>query len=417
MQAVLKNAIALAQAHLFVLDSHKLMQRAELRKAVMAYLDKHHLNRRAFLKIGAAGVLAAPALSLAADEKPAARPGYRILGRTGLEVSVVSLGAYQVKETEMMQAVFEHGANFVDTARIYLNGKNEQQVGEAIRNFGGKVHVLTKLCGGEPKEAMEKSITDSLAALKMDCVDVLMLHKVEDAKELADGPSREVIINAKQQGKARFLGVSTHKNEAGVINAVIEDPDHLFDCVLLTYSYKSPPEVKEAIARAAQAGIGIIAMKTQMGGYSGKEFGDITPHQAALKWVLSDVNIACAIPSMCSLKQVKEDMAVMKMIADGQGAVTPGDSAALRRYGDAIASRWCYRCGACAPTCPLGADIPVINRCMMYAEGYNNVELARATRHRELPAFPCADCSNCVARCPRGVDLPARTALARNVLA
>ena len=386
----------------------------------MAHLDKHHLDRRSFLKagaLGAAGILGAPALASAAAEKPVPRPGYRILGRTGLEVSVVSLGAYQVKETEIMQAVFEHGANFVDTARIYLDGKNEQQVGEAVRGYGGKVYVLTKLCGGEPREAMEKSVNDSLAALKMDYVDVLMLHKVEDPKEIYDGPSREVIIKAREQGKARFLGVSTHKNEAGIINAVLEDPDKLYDCVLLTYSYKSPPEVKEAIARAAKAGIGIIAMKTQMGGYKGKEFGEITPHQAALKWVLNDENIACAIPSMCSIEQIKEDMAVMKMFAEGKGAVTPGDSASLRRYGDAIASRWCYRCGACAPTCPLGADIPVLNRCLMYAEAYGNVDLAQATRQREMPGFPCAGCSNCVARCARGVDLPARTALARQVLA
>jgi len=198
---------------------------------------------------------------------------------------------------------------------------------------------------------------------------------------------------------------------------VLEDPEKLFDCILLTYSYKSPPEVKEAIGRAAKAGVGIIAMKTQMGGYKGKEFGEITPHQAALKWVLNDENIACAIPSMCSLEQIKEDMAVMKMFAEGKGAVTPGDSAALEHYGDAIASRWCYRCGACAPTCPLGADIPVLNRCLMYAEGYGNLELARSTRQREMPGFPCGGCSNCVARCPRGVNLAANMARARQVLA
>lgn len=386
----------------------------------MAHLDNLHLDRRSFLKagaLGAAGILGAPALASAAEEKPVPRPGYRILGRMGLEVSVVSLGAFQVKETAIMQAAFEHGANLVDTGRMYLNGKNEQQVGEAVRGYGGKVYVVTKLVDGEPKEAMEKSVNDSLAALKMDSVDVLMLHNIDDPKNLYDGPSREVIIKAREQGKTRFLGVSTHKNEAGIINAVIEDADKLFDCVLLSYSYKSPPEVKEAIARAAKAGIGIIAMKTQMGGYKGKEFGEITPHQAALKWVLSDENIACAIPSMCSIEQIKEDMAVTKMFAEGKGAVTPAESAALRRYGDAIASRWCYRCGACAPTCPLGADIPVLNRCLMYAEGYDNLELARATRQHEMPGFPCAGCSNCVARCPRGVDLPSRTARARQVLA
>lgn len=386
----------------------------------MAHPDINHLDRRSFLKagaLGAAGILGAPVLAAAEDKAVRPRPGYRILGRTGLEVSVVSLGAFQVKETEIMQAALEHGANFVDTARIYIDGKNEQMVGEAIRNFGGKVHVLTKLCGGEPVEAMQKSVNDSLAALKMDCVDVLMLHKVEKPEEVFDGPSREVIVKAREQGKTRFLGVSTHKNEVGIINAVLDDPEKLFDCILVTYSYKSPPEVKEAIARAAKAGIGIIAMKTQMGGYKTDEYGAVSPQQAALKWVLNDENVACAIPSMVNLAQVKEDMAVMKMYADGRGAMTPAESASLRRYGDAIAASWCYRCGSCVPTCPMRADIPVLNRCLMYAEGYGDVELARATRARESRSFPCLDCSQCVAGCPRGLDIPARMARARQVLA
>jgi len=381
--------------------------------------SQENCDRRAFLKagaLGAAGVLAAPGLARAADRNPAPKPGHRILGRTGLEVSVVSLGAFQVKETEIMQAAFEHGANFVDTSRIYLDGRNERQVGEAIRAYGGKVHVLTKFWCDQPREGMEKSVDDSLATLKIDCVDVLMIHRVEDPKKVLDGPAREVIVKAREQGKTRFIGVSTHKNEAGIIQAVLDDPDKLFDCVLLTYSYMSPPEVKEAIARAAKAGVGIIAMKTQMGGYKGKEFGDITPHQAALKWVLNDPNIACAIPSMVNLKQVKEDMAVMKMFAENQAALTPDDSIKLSRYSGALASRFCYRCGACMPSCPFGADIPVINRCIMYAEGYGDLSLAQATRAREMPAFPCVDCAQCVARCPRGVDLPARTAQARRLL-
>ena len=51
------------------------------------------------------------------------------------------------------------------------------------------------------------------------------------------------------------------------MNAVTDDPDKLYDTVLVTYNFQKPPEVKAAIAKAAAANIGIIAMKTQAGGY------------------------------------------------------------------------------------------------------------------------------------------------------
>ena len=61
--------------------------------------------------------------------------------------------------------------------------------------------------------------------------------------------------------------MTTHSKEPDVLNAVTDDPDKLYDTVLVTYNFQKPPEVKAAIAKAAAANIGIIAMKTQAGGY------------------------------------------------------------------------------------------------------------------------------------------------------
>ena len=59
--------------------------------------------------------------------------------------------------------------------------------------------------------------------------------------------------------------MTTHSKEPDVLNAVTDDPDKLYDTVLVTYNFQKPPEVKAAIAKAAAANIGIIAMKTQCG--------------------------------------------------------------------------------------------------------------------------------------------------------
>ena len=95
-------------------------------------------------------------------------------------------------------------------------------------------------------------------------------------------------MELRKQGKVRFFGVTTHTNQTEVVNAIADDKDKFFDTVLVAHNFKSPPELKKAIARAAQAGIGVIAMKTQAGGYKTDALGAVSPHQAALKWVLQD---------------------------------------------------------------------------------------------------------------------------------
>lgn len=59
--------------------------------------------------------------------------------------------------------------------------------------------------------------------------------------------------------------------------------------------------------------MGIIAMKTQAGGYKTEALGKISPHQAALKWALQNTNVTMAIPGMKDMAQLREDIAVMGM--------------------------------------------------------------------------------------------------------
>ncbi len=222
---------------------------------------------------------------------------------------------------------------------------------------------------------------------------------------------RAAMKEARAQGKTRYIGVSTHSNEVEIIDAIVNDPERLYDTVLTVYNFKSGPEVKGAIARAAAAGVGVIAMKTQAGGYTVEDMGGLSPHQAALKWVLQDPNVATTVPSMANLDQVREDVAVMRSMQ-----LTRNESALLERYSMALAGRWCHRCGACQPTCPRAVDIPGVNRALMYAEGYGAAALARST-YRAVAAqrdgTGCGACPHCVARCPHGLDLVDRMPRAR----
>jgi predicted aldo/keto reductase-like oxidoreductase len=155
-------------------------------------------------------------------------------------------------------------------------------------------------------------------------------------------------------------------------------------------------------------------MKTQAGGYTTDALGPISPHQAALKWVLQDRNITAAIPGMRDMGHLREDIAVMGM------RMTIADSLILRYYGAAVASQYCHMCGKCEESCPRGVQISVVNRSLMYAEAYRSAELARET-YGEIPssasASACTECGHCVARCANGLDIAAKMARAKELLA
>jgi predicted aldo/keto reductase-like oxidoreductase len=297
-----------------------------------------------------------------------------------------------------------------------MNGKNEEIVGKAIRGVRDKVYIATKTPSDSKSKAdIIRDVELSLKALGTDHIDVIQLHNVTGKERIFIAETKEALIQLKKQGKVRFCGVTTHKNEVEVLNALVDDPDHFFDTCLVKYNFKSDKDVSVAIDRAASAGIGIIAMKTQAGGYETAALGKISPHQAALKWALQNPKITAAIPGMRDMTHLREDIAVMGM------PFTYADLRRLDRYAAAIAPFYCSFCGSCESGCPRGVEISTINRSLMYAEGgYRDLSLARAT-YAELPqlatASACSDCEGCSARCVNGLDISAKMERARLVLA
>ena len=382
------------------------------------------MNRREFLRAGLVGTTSAllgwegiaDAVQYASSDSFAfPAPVYRTLGRTGMKITVVSFGAMLTPEPEVIKVAFDHGVNYIDTARRYMGGKNEEIVAKALKGRRDKIYVATKTQpASKSKEAIFNDVETSLKALETDYVDVIQLHNLTDKDRAFIPETREAYLRLREQGKVRFFGVTTHKNQAEVLNALVDDRDKFFDTALVAYNFKSGADVKEAIARAALANIGIIAMKTQAGGYQTDALGPISPHQAALKWALKDKHITAAIPGMRDMAELREDIAVMGM---RYGLL---DEFILERYGAAIGPLYCHLCGKCEATCPKGVSISIINRCTMYAEAYKSLELARST-YGELPshlsATTCLDCSACVAKCANGLDIPAKMGRARKLLA
>jgi len=404
--------------------------------------ETNNVNRRVFLKNGmlvlAGAGLAAPALldrALAADEGEegcgsAAETSdvvYRTLGRTELKVTAVSVGAMNCSDPRVLQRAMDLGVNFIDTAASYGNGRNEQMVAEAIAGKRDKMLIESKVSTRGGSEGMNQLLNRSLENLKTDYVDVLLLHSLGrtakglQGKEKLDAIAKQIgnpvgldfLAEAKKAGKARFVGFSTHSNMTECLNIAAEND--VIDVVLTAYKFNAPEDLTRAVKFAASKGKGIVAMKTQGGGYETGATQDLNPHQAALKWALGNPAVHTTIPGVRSIQEVDEDVAVMKHMA-----MTWNDRVTLNRYMEATAGVLCAMCGACEGTCPYGVAIPDVNRCLMYAEGYGDMDLARSQYEMIEPsrrASACADCRTCTARCVNRLVLGERMAKARELFA
>jgi len=268
----------------------------------------------------------------------------------------------------------------------------------------------------------------SLRRLKTDHVDLMLLHGVASRDDVLNEGMMKVIDDARKKGMTRFIGVSTHENHVAVMDAAVESKH--WQVVLVGYNYMSPPAVKAAIARAHKAGLGIVAMKNllnpiDLATWNWEQIKDIrkdkkaaiTPTQALIKWVLSDKNVDTTVPGVTSFEQLAEDVAIMGM------KMSFNDRRRLTRYAEEVESdggycRGAAGCTGCREQCPNGVKICEVNRCLRYAAGYGNPDLARENYER-LPRSSrieaCSDCTECAVKCVNGLDLTESVRMARKV--
>jgi len=364
----------------------------------------------------AAAAAAAPvvrgARAWAALSPPDPVPETRVLGATGIRVATVGMGAMTTRDPDVIRYAVDHGVNYVDTADCYMGGENERIVGRALEGVRDKV-VLASKVHIAPVDRMIASVENSLRSLKTDVIDIMQLHGIKSEEEVADEGARDALRKLIDQGKIRVPGVTTHSGQEEVLSAV--GKQEFYRTVLVAYNFRSDTGIKAAIKNlfgsgeglsatirdTAAKGIGIIAMKTQAGGYSVAE-GSLSPHQAALAWVLENPGVATTIPSMVSFSQVDENVK-----ASGK-RLGWGGKKALDQYARAIGDRHCGLCGECAGSCPNGVDVPSVLRCLTYLEGYRQADLARGS-YRGIPspgnAGPCAACAECAVSCRLGLDV------------
>jgi len=340
----------------------------------------------------------------------------RTLGKTGITLPVVSMGVMNADIPGLIRRGYELGIRHFDTAAVYQQGRNEDMVGSVIKEMGvrDKVVISTKQVSrnrpSNPAEAKRRFIDGveaSLKRLQMDHVEILYHHSVDSAEDAqAEGPI-EALQSLKKDGKARFIGISTHKTEE-VLSAAIRL--NVFDVALVMFNYTMAHDsgILSTIERAAKSGIGIVAMKTQAGGTVRPDSRlpkELPPasQTALLKWALNHEFVTTAIPGFSTYEHLEQDFSVVRNLS-----YTREEEQFLADKSFVAQAEFCQQCGECKRDCPKNVDIPRLMRSHMYAVQYRNRAMARtilASPESGPGLDACVGCESCAATCRNTVQI------------
>ena len=344
---------------------------------------------------------------------------YRTLGKTGIELPIVSMGVMNANLPDLIPASYDLGVRHFDTARRYQEGKNERMVGEQIKELGvrDEVTISTKIRipsnekDSDKKKEFIDSLNDSLKRLQTDYVDILYIHGLESAEQMHFKPIQEALIQLKEEKKVRFIGVSTHTNMSEVLEEAAKM--NFYDVILtsINYTMADDERILKAIKSCADAGVGIVAMKTQGGG---RWYGDKSPEDikatmnatAVLKWALKVEGVTTAIPGYTNFDHMNESFSVAYGLDYNDDEIK-----FLKDKNALMGAAFCRQCKGCLASCPKNVDIPTLMRTSMYLVQYSNLSEARYALDSIAPSRGiknCGSCSDCIAKCSHYVNIAER---------
>jgi len=374
------------------------------------------ISRRSFIKYSSLSILGLSFKNLVfssttKDKKPISDKKIikRKLGNTGIEIPIVSMGVMRADQPQLVEKAYDLGIRHFDTAHSYQNGKNEQLLGEVLKKYPRDSYIIATKISVEGidrrtgeiikdlsvEEFMNK-LNISLERLNTKYVDILYYHAVSTPTVFQNESFIKCLTEAKKSGKARFVGISTHKNEPEVIQGAIDSK--IIDVILTSYNFKQSHynELKDKISLASKNGIGIIAMKTMAGVYLDKERTKKINCKAALKWVLQDVNVHTTIPGITTLEELYENISVAYNIE-----LTEDEKNDLENARQ-MASLYCDGCEKCTSNCNKQLPIPDIMRAYMYGYGYHDFKNSRIVLEQiGINNNPCYDCNICNVKCQK----------------
>lgn len=359
---------------------------------------------------------------------------YRKFGNTGVSISALGFGSMRLPEYEkdgiwhvdeeksikMIHRAFDLGVNYIDTAYGYCHTNSEIVVGKAIKAYRDKVYLSTKLPLWMVKETSDfrKLLEEQLKKLNENYIDFYHFHGI-NANRWEDTILKLNLINeaekAKSEGLIKHISFSFH-DKPDVLKMLVDTG--AFESVLCQYNLLDRSN-EEAIAYAANKGLGVVIMGPVGGGRLAAPSNIIsetmgskatsTP-EVALRFVLGNENVSCALSGMSFIENVEENAKVASIEAplskDDWNKID-----AMLEETKRLAELYCTGCDYCMP-CPKGIKIPNVFKLMNYHRVYHLTDYAKNEFMKlgkepdkgESPAA-CSECGACETKCPQNIKI------------
>lgn len=383
-------------------------------------------NRRDFLKTSILGVSGAILVPSAIKASPVNMPSasapqlpVRTLGKTGIKTPLISMGTGNSTSPGFIRSAYEAGVKVFFSATYYGEGNNEKLVGEGLKGISRDSYVVGTAVPPDgldnrtglfikpfdPKAYLAKAEL-SLKRFGIEQVDFLLLPYAGKKEMVLNEGVLKALQQLKQQGKTKYVGIASHSDTEEALNAAVSSG--VYDVAMIGYNFKSLniESFDKTIAKAHEAGMGIVAMKTTSGAFRNKS-GPAINSDAALKWVLRNENISSIVSGMSSLEELQKNIAMLQNTDMTDQEMKDLQTSSLENE----PGLYCRQCGNCIYQCPKGVDVPSLMRSYMYAYGYKDVSKAWHTVNASgLKGDPCAGCSSCSVDCTSRFDIKERIA-------
>ena len=357
---------------------------------------------------------------------------YRPFGKIG-SVSSLGFGCMRLPTGEdghideslaipLLRRGYALGINYFDTAYYYCNEESQYVVGRAVKPFRDQILLSTKLPLGDTADRLffRQTLEEQLRRLDTSYIDVYHFHALNRKKFDEVVLANDMLGDARRaidEGLIRHISFSFHDKPEAMADII--ERGEMFSSVLCQYNLLDRAN-EEQIANAHDRGLGVVIMGPVGGGRLGgasilsekvaKTF-TATP-ELALRFVLGNANVSCALSGMQNLTQLEQNAAV----ASDETPMTPDTfqrvNAALKEI-ERFNDLYCTGCDYCQP-CPKGVDIPGIFKAYNMEHVYGLTDYAKE-RYRQLSekaglasaASACVGCRACVKKCPQNLDIPA----------
>lgn len=334
-------------------------------------------------------------------------------------------GTFPAEVHKLLEAAYERGINYFDTAFIYLGGHSEELIRDAlVKNYSrSSFYIADKLPVWEcrSREDMERIFNIQLERLGVEYIDFYLLHGLNRFRwtDMQNAGALKFLETKKREGRISKVGFSFHDDKQ-TLETILNSYEWEFALLQINYYDWVVQNAKDNYELLAEHDIPCIVMEPVGGGRlanlppsAEKELKNVRPNDSSASWAIRFVaslpNVIVTLSGMSDMEQLTDNLSVFNTPV----SLTEKEQTALHSVVEILSSYStipCTACGYCVDDCPKNVDIPqIFNRYNDYMQ-FGNMARFDIDYYAFVPpqrrASNCISCGLCIKKCPQNVDIP-----------